>query len=150
MRRLRRMGSAMGAQARCAVAAQLGIEADVKFMDRYISDEEVGDLYEVADFSALTYSESFSSQSGVLNVSAHYRKPVLVTPSPTLAATVRQSGIGLVTASSEAESIAEGIQSLLPRLNRDWESIFNRYLVDYGWQENVKRTAKVYREVIDG
>ena len=133
-----------------SLAAQLGIEADVKFMDRYIADEEVGDLYEVADFSALTYRESFSSQSGVLNVSAHYRKPVLVTPSPTLAATVRQSGIGLVTTSSEAKSIADGIQSLLPRLDQNWEAIFDQYLFDYGWRENVERTAKVYRKVIDG
>ena len=133
-----------------SLAAQLGIETDVKFMDRYIADAEVGDLYEIADFSALTYSESFSSQSGVLNVSAHYRKPVLVTPSPTLAATVRLSGIGVVTTSSEAESIAEGIQSLLPKLNQDWDSIFDQYLVDFGWRENVERTAMVYQKVIDG
>jgi len=61
-----------------ALAKRLGVQDRITFIDRFIADEEVPDLFSASDWVALPYRNAFTSQSGVLNVAAHYERPVLV------------------------------------------------------------------------
>ncbi len=126
----------------------LGLEEDVLFLNRFIEDDEVGQLYRCADFACLTYKRDFTSQSGVLNVAMHFDCPVLATPAPTLAETVSGYKIGCLCKGDLAPDIAAGLKGLLGRLNQREEFDFEGYRRAHSWQENANQTLDVYRQII--
>ena len=128
----------------------LQLTQDVLIVNRFIDENEVGDLYQLADFGCLTYRSDFTSQSGVLNVAAHFDLPVLVTPAPTLAETVEEYRIGRVCAGDTAEAIASELRKLSSTLSRSGEFDFERYRREQSWQTNARRTLAVYQQLSAG
>lgn len=126
----------------------LGLEADVLLLNRYIGDDEVGQLYRGADFACLTYKSYFTSQSGVLNVAMHFDCPVLATPAPTLAETVGNYRIGCVCPGDQAGDIVTGLKALLGKLDQGEAFDFAAYRKAHSWQENARQTLAVYRRMI--
>jgi glycosyltransferase involved in cell wall biosynthesis len=131
------------------LAKELEVAERVTFWTDYIPDNEVAKLFYAADWVALPYSQSFTSQSGVLNVAVRYRRPVLVTPSPVLKETVESSGIGVVCSEETPEAIAEGIDRICELVRRDYAFSFGAYKEEYSWEKNAQRTIKVYRQLIE-
>jgi glycosyltransferase involved in cell wall biosynthesis len=76
----------------------------------------VAQLFLDADAVALPYVEA--SQSGVLNVAAAFRKPVVVTDVGELRATVEPNGLGLVVPPRDPQALADALARLAaePRL----------------------------------
>ena len=130
------------------LAQQLGIADRVTFINRFITDEEVPELFAASDWIALPYSNSFTSQSGVLNVAVHYRRPVLVSSSPVLRETVQTCDIGVVCDGDTAEKIVIGIDRISERLKSGHEHEFDRYHRMFSWEENARRTLNVYKDVL--
>ena len=126
----------------------LGLNEHVLFLDRFIANEEVGDLFEASDFVPICYLSSFTSQSAVLNVSMHYHRPVLVTPAPTLAETTQAFDIGAVTHSDTPDSLVMGIDALLCRIKEGPAFGFEEYKQHNSWQENARITRDVYRSLL--
>lgn len=146
-------GSEMGYRHRSAddyraLARELGVADDVAFRIGFVPDEEVADLFYAADWVALPYDTSFTSQSGVLNVAAHYERPVLVTPSPVLEETVRKSEIGVVCDALTPASIAAGMDRLCELTEAGHVFPFEAYRRNYSWETNVRRTVDVYRRLV--
>jgi len=52
------------------LANEVGVTDRCRFFEGFISDGEMGKYFSAADFMLLSYSASFHSQSGVLNVAA--------------------------------------------------------------------------------
>jgi glycosyltransferase involved in cell wall biosynthesis len=130
------------------LADRLGVADRMFFFPRYISDEEVGELFVASDWVALPYQTSFTSQSGVLNTAAHYERPVLVSQAPVLRETVEACDIGIVCEGDEPEQIAESI-SLLSRRTRDgYTHNFDAYKRRFSWQENARRTINAYKNLV--
>ncbi len=127
---------------------KLRLENDVRFIARHISDAGVGELFKIADFVPMTYRESFSSQSGVLNVAAFYQKPILVTPAPTMAETVRSFEIGEVCDSDQPQDIQVGLQRICARLGEDWQPAFKHYHREHSWETAARKSIEVYRTVV--
>ncbi len=124
------------------------LDKDVRFIARHISDAEVGELFKIADFVPMTYRESFSSQSGVLNVAAFYQKPILVTPAPTMSETVRNFRIGEVCESDQPQDIQVGLQRICARLGEDWQPAFEHYHREQSWETAARKSIEVYRTVV--
>lgn len=59
------------------VAADAGVLERVAFYDAFVPDDMVGVCFAAADVAVLTYDATFRSQSGVLNIAARARRPVL-------------------------------------------------------------------------
>jgi len=57
--------------------AAYGLENEVLFFDRFISDSEVSAFFSAADIVAQTYRSA--TQSGVTQVAYHFEKPMIVT-----------------------------------------------------------------------
>lgn len=131
-----------------ALVERLGLSADVTFLARYIPDEEVGELFTAADWAALPYRNAFTSQSGVLNVAAHYRTPVLVSSSPVIKETVEACDIGVVCSGDTAEALAEGIERMAERLRTGHRHLFDEYLDRFSWRENARRTFEAYQSIL--
>jgi glycosyltransferase involved in cell wall biosynthesis len=128
-------------------AASLGMEGCVTFLNSYIPDEQVPDLFEACDWVVLPYSRTFTSQSGVLNVAAAHRRPVLASAAGTFAETLERNRIGLLVEPDSKVALAEGIGRMLQRIDAGGDFDFETYLRDYSWEENVRRTADVYRDL---
>lgn len=122
----------------------LQLTKHVLFLDRFIENNEVGDLFAVCDFVPLCYCTSFTSQSAVLNVAMHYEKPVLVSPAPTLSETVRAFPVGVVADSDSPECLLLGIEELMRNIACGYRFQFAEYKQKNSWYENARITRSVY------
>ncbi len=131
------------------LADDLGLTDRVRFISRHIKDEEVGELFVASDWVALPYRNDFTSQSGVLNVAAHYERPVLVSSAPVLQETVQTCDIGVSCSGDTPAALAEGIEAMHRRLETAYPHPFDAYRRQFSWEENVARTLDVYKEEVE-
>jgi glycosyltransferase involved in cell wall biosynthesis len=103
----------------------------------------------ISDWVALPYSRTFTSQSGVLNVAAWYRRPVLLSDTPTFRETAEQCDIGCLVEPDNMDAIGEGIGRIVERVEARHIHQFDEYLSRFGWEENIDRTVRVYRDLIN-
>ncbi|MFW5882958.1 MAG: glycosyltransferase family 4 protein [Verrucomicrobiota bacterium] len=122
------------------MAADLGVGDRVRWVVRYLDEPTVADYFEAADYALLTYSARFRSASGVLNVAAHYRKPVLVScGASNLADVTERYELGCRVPPDSAEAITKGLRTILAQPpTPDWE----HYHAENSWQVN----ARIVRE----
>lgn len=130
------------------LADTLDITGHVTFIPRFVEEEEVGELFVASDWVALPYESTFTSQSGVLNVAAHYERPVLVSAAPVLRETVQACDIGVACSGDRPERLAGGIERMHRRLEAGHSHAFDVYRDRFSWGENVSRTLTVYRELL--
>ena len=96
------------------LAAQLGVLDRCYFDEGFVADTELGRYFAGTDFVLLTYSASFHSQSGVLNIAARARKPVLASGAPSpLIESVRKYQLGITVEPDSAAAVVEGMRQLL-------------------------------------
>jgi glycosyltransferase involved in cell wall biosynthesis len=114
-----------------------GLSGVVMINEKYADEGELKAIGEACDAFIMYYSDSFKSQSGILNLFASYQKPLLVgdNESP-LASTVRAFNLGLL-APPDSE------KELLTML----DSFKNNYLTPADWQGYFKY-ASWHRHVI--
>jgi glycosyltransferase involved in cell wall biosynthesis len=117
------------------LARSLGLDRRCIFIEEYISNDMVAELFEACDIVALTYSASFYSQSGVLNLAASAAKPVLVSSAAgPLVETVESFGLGKAIRPDSIEEIVKGLSELLVTSHSpDWEAYY-RFA---GWEKNI-------------
>lgn len=130
------------------VARRSGMDHRVRFIPRYLADEEVGELFVASDWIALPYREDFTSQSGVLNIAVHYDRPVLAGPAPVLNETVRNWDIGIACTGASMRDMADCIDTMVAQFADGHSHEFEAYRKSHSWQENARRTVEVYRDVI--
>jgi glycosyltransferase involved in cell wall biosynthesis len=122
------------------LAAQLGVVDRCHFAEGFVADDELGKYFLGTDFVLLTYASSFHSQSGVLNIAAAARKPVLASASPSpLTESVRTFQLGIVVEPDLPGEIIKGMRQLLtaPPQAR-WED----YEAAASWDANARGVLK--------
>ena len=93
------------------LAKELGVETRVKFYDAFVPDEKLGSYFAAADVVVLTYDGTFHSQSGVLNVAARARRPVLASSGESpLKDCVQKYNLGVFVAPDSEDAIARGMK----------------------------------------
>lgn len=127
----------------------LNLTRNITFIPRYIENREVGELFSLADWVALPYDSTFSSQSGVLNTAVFYRKPVLVSSAPVLRETVKSADIGVAYNGDSPEDILRGIQKINEMIEKDYHFEFDSYQDEYSWEKNVSITLQVYNSLLN-
>jgi len=96
------------------LAAKLGVADRCRFFEGFVADADLGKYFAGTDFVLLTYAASFHSQSGVLNLAARARKPVLASASPSaMIQSVKTFDLGVAIAPDSLETVVEGMRSLL-------------------------------------
>ena len=96
------------------LASQLGVAGRCRFFEGFVADDELGKYFAGTDFVLLTYSSSFHSQSGVLNIAARARKPVLASAAPSpLIESVTQFNLGISVAPDSLAAVVAGLHKLL-------------------------------------
>lgn len=132
-----------------ALVRSLGLEDRITFDIRYIPDEELPVLLKLCDWVALPYRESFTSQSGVLNLAAFYQRPVLATPTAGMLELLEDVAIGEVCTGFKDAEIATGIHKISTEIERGKEWGFARYSDRYSWSRNADCTGAVYGRLME-
>ena len=118
------------------LAASLGVEERCTWLIDYATEEEAANLFSASDLILLTYSSSFRSASGVLNLAACYRKPCLVSAGQgSLQSVVLQHNLGIWIQPDSQIAVTEGIKTFISNPPvPDWEV----YLRNNSWQKNAE------------
>jgi len=96
------------------LATELCVEDRCQFFEGFVADAELSKYFAGADFVLLTYASSFRSQSGVLNIAARARKPVLASASPSsLIESVTTFSLGLAVKPDCVEAVVSGMRCLI-------------------------------------
>jgi glycosyltransferase involved in cell wall biosynthesis len=93
-------------------ARRLSLEERVEFRDRFIPNEEAALLFAAADASLLPYRSA--SQSGVVQLSFAYERPVIATRVGGLPAAV-EDGVDGILCEPDADAVARAIESMAIR-----------------------------------
>ena len=119
-----------------SLADELGVADRCRFFEGFVADGDLGAYFAGTDFVLLTYAASFHSQSGVLNIAARARKPVLASASPSpLIESVRKFQLGTIVEPDSPAAVVAGMQRLLASpLSPHWED----YEASASWTANAK------------
>ncbi|MGF1448978.1 MAG: glycosyltransferase family 4 protein [Opitutales bacterium] len=127
------------------LAQSEGVADRVTFKNDFIPDEEIAALFNLADTVVLTYDASFHSQSGVINIAATVKKPVIASggESP-LKEVVQRFKLGEFVEPDSLEALKEGLRYRLEQADdssADWAGYF-----DYAsWQTNIQPLLRELR-----
>ena len=94
------------------LAETLGVEDRVRFVDRYVSLEELGRWLEAADIFVTPYPNPDQIVSGTLSYAMSAGKPVVSTPYA-YAAEMLSSGLGVLVEPGSPKAMAEALAGLL-------------------------------------
>jgi len=118
------------------LALESGVADRCRWLNRFIPESEVADVFGAADLVLLTYNRNFRSASGVLNAAAWYRKPCLASSGPSnLKTMIERYRLGVWVEPDSSEAIIAGArrcQNGLPAPKWD------QYAADNSWERNAE------------
>ncbi len=124
---------------------RLEIEDRLSWINRYINEEEIPDIFEVSDVIVLPYKRSFHAQSGVLNLCVGFEKPCVVTDVGGLGDVVKKYNIGIVVKPDDPQGIKRGLVSLF----EDKKGLdFSRYKQENNWMSSLEKMIMAYNELL--
>lgn len=94
------------------LARELGVEDHVRFVDRFVEEEELLDMLQAADIYVTPYLNMAQVTSGTLSYAVAVGKPVIATPY-VHAREILGDGHGVLVPPSDAEALAAAVLDLL-------------------------------------
>lgn len=114
---------------------------------RYLSEEEMSELFAISDALVLPYKPEFTSQSGVLNIASAVECPVIATPCPAFVEGMQSGKIGVIARDFTSEAFRDAILEYCRGADGEWE--FPRYREANSWQRSAAITHAVYRQLTE-
>ena len=131
------------------LARDLGIEQRVRWLERFVGDDELGAFFERADVVALPYRQI--DQSGVLFTALAFGKPLLLTRVGGFSEIADEHGAALAVEPDDLTAIAQGLSELLgdpsqrEALARAAAELAEG---DFAWQAIARRTLALYHLLV--
>lgn len=119
----------------------------VSWIKRYISNEEIAEVFRIADAVVLPYKKSFHAQSGVLHLAIGYEKPCIVSDIGAIGSTVNNYDLGFVVKAEDPAALGQGIISLFDRLNQGSFFNFKKCKEDNNWDTIADKVISAYDEL---
>jgi len=119
----------------------------VHWIKRYISNDEVSEVFRICDAVILPYEKSFHAQSGVLHLAIGYEKPCIVSDVGAIGATVRDYDLGWVVEAEDAGALKNGIISLFDGLDKKSFFNFRKCKEDNSWDKIAAKVISAYNEL---
>jgi glycosyltransferase involved in cell wall biosynthesis len=118
------------------VASKCGVAERCRFFEGFVSDHDLRKYFAGTDFVLLTYAASFHSQSGVLNLAARARKPVLASASRSpLIESVNRFALGVTAEPDSLNAVVEGMRRLVASPpSSNWDD----YATAASWSANAQ------------
>jgi glycosyltransferase involved in cell wall biosynthesis len=131
------------------LASDLGIAERVRWIERFVGDDELGAFFERADVVALPYRQI--DQSGVLFTALAFGKPLLLTRVGGFSEIAGDHGAALAVPPDDLTEIARGITKLLDDpTERDRLAAAASALAggEFAWSSIAERTLALYETLI--
>lgn len=131
------------------LARDLGIEDRVRWLERFVGDDELGAFFERADVVALPYRQI--DQSGVLFTALAFGKAMLLTRVGGFSEIADDHDAALAVAPDDLAAVSEGLVRLLDerpereRLAGRAEQLARN---QFSWSSVAKKTIDLYRELL--
>lgn len=132
------------------LAMELGLLDRVRFFDGFVPDEKLASYFAAADVVVLTYDKSFHSQSGVLNVAARARRPVLASAGESpFKDCVEKFRLGVFVEPDDMRAMKKGMKMVISEEWRtasgepDWEG----YEKFASWDVNVAKILEAVESI---
>jgi glycosyltransferase involved in cell wall biosynthesis len=129
------------------LAMQLGVSERVIWVEKFLSEAELAAVIEVADVIVLNYAISFTSQSGILNVVAPFRKELIVSDGPSsLASVLKKFHVGELVKPGSLSSLVTGLKKLTDEeveVRHQWED----YLRYASWENHVDKALVCFKRL---
>jgi Glycosyltransferase len=122
----------------------LGVSDYVKILNKFIPNEEVGKYYLASDLNVLPYRSA--TQSGILNVSYGFLKPVLVTNIEGLSEFVKDGKTGIIIESISPAAIVKGVKDFF-KLNEQID--FQGNIKDYIKENKFEKLPELFQQIIE-
>jgi Glycosyltransferase len=123
---------------------ELGVSDYVKIVNKFIPNEEVGKYYLASDLNVLPYRSA--TQSGILNVSYGFLKPVLVTNIGGLSEFVKDGKTGIIIESISPAAIVKGVKDFF-KLNEQID--FQGNIKDYIKENKFEKLPELFQQIIE-
>ncbi|MBW9220098.1 glycosyltransferase family 4 protein [Methanothermococcus sp. SCGC AD-155-N22] len=121
---------------------KLNIENNVKVIDKYIPDEEVGIYFSTADVVVLPYISA--TQSGVVQIAYAFDKPVITTNVGGLPDVVEDRKTGFIVEAKNPEKLAEVV---IKYFKENKKEVFKRNIQEIKWKFSWERLVEVIEEL---
>jgi glycosyltransferase involved in cell wall biosynthesis len=128
-----------------ALASTLGVAQRTYMTQEFVADENIAAIFRASDVVLLLYAESFVSQSGVLNIAARLRRPVLASSgNGPLREAVEKYNLGIFVRPRSLPDIVRGMSVLG---SSDWNTARWQEYEEYAsWITNAKRIIETLVE----
>lgn len=115
------------------LATKWGVDKQLLWINKYLTEEEMTAALQSADIVLLYYAASFHAQSGILNQVAPLQIPVITGKlENALTQTVEQYNLGWTIPADNANALSELLSQIDPRnLQPNWET----YYADSAWEK---------------
>lgn len=130
------------------LAKSLGIDSRVSWDLRFLSEQEVGALYESATIVALPYREV--DQSAALMSAIGFEKPVIATRIGGIPETIRHGVHGYLVERDDAQGFGQSLGDLLahPERRRGMEAAMHDLRRSLTWARSAESTVAVYESLL--
>jgi glycosyltransferase involved in cell wall biosynthesis len=120
----------------------------IKLIDRFVEDDEMGRLFEQSSLVVLPYTHS-PGQSGILLDALAHRLPVVVNEVGVLGESVRRWGIGELVPPNDDAALADAVREMLT-LDRYTQAsgMVDRVRTDFSWNRAAEITIEAYHSVM--
>jgi glycosyltransferase involved in cell wall biosynthesis len=124
------------------IIKEANLRDSVRWVKKYILNEEVAEIFKIADALVLPYRKTFHAQSGVLNLAIGYEKPCVVSDIRGIGDTVNNYNLGVTVTPEDASALISGVIRLFAREEPNYG--FARYKQENSWQEVAKSLISEY------
>jgi glycosyltransferase involved in cell wall biosynthesis len=126
--------------------SSLGLDNRVIFIEKFLTQPELHAAIKVSDIILLYYSATFTSQSGILNLIAPYKKKILVSDiESALTQDVKRYFIGEVVRADDLASFTAGVKLLAAK--RQDESSWENYAKTASWSTNAAISINTFKKI---
>jgi glycosyltransferase involved in cell wall biosynthesis len=126
---------------------KLKIKENIKVLNKFVPNEDVGKYYSAADLVALPYLSA--TQSGILNIAYGFRKPVIVTRVGGLADDVIEGETGFVVEPQNPYEIANKIQYFAEKKDKiNFKSNIEKKIKNHKFNEMPKLIGEIIENKI--
>jgi glycosyltransferase involved in cell wall biosynthesis len=126
---------------------ELGLEDRVIWVERYLDETELQTAISACDIVLLYYKPSFTSQSGMLNTIAPYKKKLVVTDTPSaLQQVTARYKLGVLAPPDDKTALIQAIQLLQAQQTDEYKSGWRQYEQEASWTAHVQIAIETFKK----
>lgn len=127
-------------------AAEKGVSHKIIWNEGYLSQGAFNACIAACDIVLLYYKPSFTSQSGVLNTIAPFKKKLIISNAESsLKKSVEQYALGQVVLHDQPVLLAKAVEELLSLSDDHFSANWDNYITNSSWQKHVSIAVEAFK-----